>query len=172
MVHRKFVIMVCALLTSLLSFAGPAHAATAGGGIRLRVIAYEYAAAQAGKSYCWGGDGPSCYDCSGLVYEAYLQAGIQLPRTTYEMLDSPLLVQISRSQAKRGGIWHSLGQGTSRWSTTRTSRSAPIPPASRSGGRYRPLTGSQRPTTVLGAPGVLSRCSQPMSWGVPDRRTA
>jgi cell wall-associated NlpC family hydrolase len=104
MVHRKFVIMVCALLTSLLSFAGPAHAATAGGGVRLRVIAYEYAAAQAGKPYCWGGDGPSCYDCSGLVYEAYLQAGIQLPRTTYGMLDSPLLVQISRSQAKRGDL--------------------------------------------------------------------
>jgi len=104
MVHRKFVIMVCALLTSLLSFAGPAHAATTDGGVRLRVIAYEYAVAQAGKSYCWGGDGPSCYDCSGLVYEAYLAAGIQLPRTTYEMLDSPLLVQISRSQARRGDL--------------------------------------------------------------------
>jgi cell wall-associated NlpC family hydrolase len=104
MVHRKFVIMVCALLTSLLSFIGPAQAASHGGRLRLRVIAYVYAAAQAGKSYCWGGDGPSCYDCSGLVYEAYMHAGILLPRTTYEMLDSPLLVQISRSQAKRGDL--------------------------------------------------------------------
>lgn len=104
MVHRKFVIMVCALATSLLSLTGPARAATTGEGVRLRVIAYEYAAAQAGKPYCWGGDGPSCYDCSGLVYEAYLHAGILLPRTTYDMLDSPLLVQISRSQAKRGDL--------------------------------------------------------------------
>jgi cell wall-associated NlpC family hydrolase len=104
MVHRKFVIMVCAILTSLLSFAGPAHAATPDGGLRLRVIAYDYAVAQAGKSYCWGGDGPSCYDCSGLVYEAYLQAHILLPRTTYGMLDSPLLIRISRSQAKRGDL--------------------------------------------------------------------
>jgi cell wall-associated NlpC family hydrolase len=104
MVHRKFVIMVCALAASLLSFTGPAHAATTDDGVRLRVIAYKYAVAQAGKRYCWGGDGPSCYDCSGLVYEAYLQAGIQLPRTTYGMLASPLLVQISRSQAKRGDL--------------------------------------------------------------------
>ena len=33
-----------------------------------------------------------------------MHAGILLPRTTYEMLDSPLLVQISRSQAKRGDL--------------------------------------------------------------------
>jgi uncharacterized membrane protein len=104
MVHRKLVIMVCALLTSLLSFAGPAHASTSDEGLRLRVIAYRYAVAQAGKWYCWGGVGPSCYDCSGLVYEAYRHAGIPVPRTTYEMLDSRLLVRISRSQAKRGDL--------------------------------------------------------------------
>jgi hypothetical protein len=104
MVHRKFVIMVCALLTSLLSFAGPAHASTSDGKLRLRVIAYDYAIAQAGKWYCWGGVGPSCYDCSGLVYEAYRHVGIPVPRTTYEMLDSRLLVRISRSQAKRGDL--------------------------------------------------------------------
>jgi uncharacterized membrane protein len=104
MVHRKFVVMACALLTSLLSFAGPARAATSDGGLRLRVIAYEYAVAQQGKSYCWGGDGPSCYDCSGLIYEAYQHAGILLPRTTYAMLDSSMLIQISRSQARRGDL--------------------------------------------------------------------
>jgi cell wall-associated NlpC family hydrolase len=104
MVHRKLVIKVCALLTSLLSFAGPAHASTSDGGLRLRVSAYRYAVAQAGKWYCWGGVGPSCYDCSGLVYEAYRHVGIPVPRTTYEMLDSPLLVRISRSQAKRGDL--------------------------------------------------------------------
>ena len=26
-----------------------------------------YARSQIGKPYCWGGEGPSCYDCSGLV---------------------------------------------------------------------------------------------------------
>ena len=33
--------------------------------------AIGYAWAQVGKPYCWGGTGPSCYDCSGLVMEAY-----------------------------------------------------------------------------------------------------
>jgi cell wall-associated NlpC family hydrolase len=33
--------------------------------------AIAYARAQVGKPYCWGGTGPSCYDCSGLTSEAY-----------------------------------------------------------------------------------------------------
>lgn len=43
--------------------------------------AIAYARAQEGKAYCWGGTGPSCYDCSGLVMEAYRAAGISIPRT-------------------------------------------------------------------------------------------
>lgn len=44
--------------------------------------AIGYAWAQVGKPYCWSGTGPSCYDCSGLVMEAYQSAGVTIPRTT------------------------------------------------------------------------------------------
>jgi cell wall-associated NlpC family hydrolase len=46
---------------------------------RERVLAY--AAAQVGRPYCWGGTGPSCFDCSGLAMMAWRQAGVWLPRS-------------------------------------------------------------------------------------------
>lgn len=49
-------------------------------------IAIQYAMAQIGKPYCWGGIGPTCFDCSGLVQMAFLAANIQLPRTTYQQV--------------------------------------------------------------------------------------
>jgi cell wall-associated NlpC family hydrolase len=58
----------------------------------MRVRAYYWALSQKGHPYSYGGTGPG-YDCSGLVMMAYRHAGIHLPRTTYEMLDSPLLVK-------------------------------------------------------------------------------
>jgi cell wall-associated NlpC family hydrolase len=59
-----------------------------------RLRAYRWATSQAGHPYVWGGTGPG-YDCSGLVMMAYRHVGIRLPRTTYAMLASPLLVRIS-----------------------------------------------------------------------------
>jgi len=43
--------------------------------------ALAWALKQKGKPYCYGGTGPSCYDCSGLAMMAYRQVGISLPRT-------------------------------------------------------------------------------------------
>jgi len=63
-----------------------------------RLRAFYWARTQYGKPYLWGGTGPNGYDCSGLVMEAYKHAGINLPRTTYEMLASPLLVRVSVPQ--------------------------------------------------------------------------
>lgn len=106
MFHRKFVIVACAVLASLTSLfvARPAHAATRPHRRPLRVIAYDYAVAQRGKWYCWGGTGPSCYDCSGLVWAAYRHVHIFLARTTYGMLQSGQLIRISASQARRGDL--------------------------------------------------------------------
>lgn len=41
-----------------------------------------YAAAQVGKPYQWGAEGPNAYDCSGLMYAAYASVGVSIPRTT------------------------------------------------------------------------------------------
>jgi len=62
--------------------AGHGHAAArvAAGSVAAEAIAY--ARAQVGKPYCWGGTGPSCYDCSGFVMEAYASAGVSIPRTS------------------------------------------------------------------------------------------
>jgi cell wall-associated NlpC family hydrolase len=59
-----------------------------------RLRAYYWAAHQAGHPYVWGGTGPG-FDCSGLVMMAYRHVGVYLPRTTYAMLASPLLVRVA-----------------------------------------------------------------------------
>ena len=41
--------------------------------------ALEYALAQLGKPYVWGGTGPDSFDCSGLAMRAYESAGVNLP---------------------------------------------------------------------------------------------
>ncbi|HZX38868.1 MAG TPA: NlpC/P60 family protein [Streptomyces sp.] len=46
--------------------------------------ALEYAVAQIGKPYVWGGEGPHSYDCSGLTSQAWAQAGREIPRTSQE----------------------------------------------------------------------------------------
>jgi cell wall-associated NlpC family hydrolase len=43
--------------------------------------AVDFAWSQVGKRYCWGGTGPGCFDCSGLVQRAWASAGVRLPRT-------------------------------------------------------------------------------------------
>lgn len=41
--------------------------------------AIAYARALIGRSYCTGGNGPDCYDCSGVVTAAWGSAGVGLP---------------------------------------------------------------------------------------------
>jgi cell wall-associated NlpC family hydrolase len=39
----------------------------------------DFACAQLGKPYQWGGDGPGSYDCSGLTMAAWAAVGVSLP---------------------------------------------------------------------------------------------
>lgn len=46
----------------------------------------EFARAQIGKPYVWGATGPASYDCSGLTQAAWREAGVNLPRTTWDQV--------------------------------------------------------------------------------------
>ncbi|MDQ6839062.1 MAG: NlpC/P60 family protein [Actinomycetota bacterium] len=56
-------------------------------------IAYAYA--QIGKPYQWGGAGPSSFDCSGLVMEAYQAAGIGFDHLAQDRYNSTARVAIN-----------------------------------------------------------------------------
>ncbi|MFF3568438.1 C40 family peptidase [Nocardia jiangxiensis] len=47
-------------------------------------IALTAAKSKIGSDYVWGASGPQNFDCSGLVQWAYKQAGVSLPRTSFE----------------------------------------------------------------------------------------
>ena len=69
--------------------------------------AIAFAQAQIGKPYCWGGQGPACFDCSGLVFAAYAAAGIHIARTTYQwQQDGP---QVPLAQIQPGDLLFSAG---------------------------------------------------------------
>jgi peptidoglycan DL-endopeptidase CwlO len=44
------------------------------------LAAMDFALRQVGRPYLWGAVGPDAYDCSGLTWRAYEQAGVLLPR--------------------------------------------------------------------------------------------
>lgn len=58
------------------------------GGSQQAQAALAFCISKIGLPYIWGGTGPNGYDCSGLVYEAYLSQGIDITRTTYSQWPS------------------------------------------------------------------------------------
>ncbi|MFF7453041.1 C40 family peptidase [Kitasatospora sp. NPDC008115] len=74
--------------------------------------AIEYALAQQGKPYVWGGNGPSGFDCSGLVQQAYKRAGISLPRVADDQYAAT--TPISEGQLRRGDLlfWSDSGRAS------------------------------------------------------------
>nr|BEK67297.1 hypothetical protein KPHV_45240 [Kitasatospora purpeofusca] len=71
-----------------------------------------YALAQLGKPYVWGGDGPSGYDCSGLVQQAFRRAGVNLPRVADDQYAAT--TPIAQDRLRRGDLlfWSDSGRAS------------------------------------------------------------
>jgi hypothetical protein len=69
------------------------------------MIAVEYAHAQLGQLYVWGGDGihEGGFDCSGLTKAAYAAAGITLPRVAQDQFNAGPIVP-SGQPLQRGDL--------------------------------------------------------------------
>lgn len=61
-----------------------------------------FARAQIGKPYVWGASGPSSYDCSGLTQAAWREAGVTLPRTTWDQVE--VGTRVATSDLKPGDL--------------------------------------------------------------------
>jgi len=65
-------------------------------------VALQAAVSKLGRPYVWGAEGPSTFDCSGLVQWAFAQAGVRMPRVTHQQwVTGP---QVSLSQAHPGDL--------------------------------------------------------------------
>ncbi|MFB6957093.1 NlpC/P60 family protein [Streptomyces sp. NPDC056309] len=75
--------------------AGPAASARA-------AAALAAARSALGLPYIWGANGPSGFDCSGLMQWSYAQAGVHLPRTSQEQRNAGRRIPLS--QARPGDL--------------------------------------------------------------------
>jgi cell wall-associated NlpC family hydrolase len=94
--------------TSAAAAALPAGYTLAAGTPPPVITAIQYALAQLGKPYVWGGSGPGGFDCSGLTMQAYGAAGIALPRTTYTQVYAGQPI-FAMSQLAPGDLLFTLG---------------------------------------------------------------
>ncbi len=76
--------------------AGPTGAVTGSGS---GAAALRAALTKANKPYQWGAEGPNNFDCSGLVYWAFQQVGVTLPRSSSAMAGAGRAVAKSELQA-------------------------------------------------------------------------
>jgi cell wall-associated NlpC family hydrolase len=87
----------------------PAPAGRWSPGVSSRALAF--ARSQVGKGYRFGGSGPRAYDCSGLVWRSYYQAGLRLRRGTAAALFEATGQRVSRGQSQPGDLLFWSGNG-------------------------------------------------------------
>jgi murein DD-endopeptidase len=80
---------------------------------RITQRAVDVAISMQGKPYRFGGNTPVGFDCSGLIQYSYARAGVQLPRTTEELLKASRT--IARRQLRPGDLvfFHQDGKRSS-----------------------------------------------------------
>ncbi|GAA1156512.1 NlpC/P60 family protein [Kitasatospora gansuensis] len=64
--------------------------------------AVAFALAQLGKDYLWGGTGPDKFDCSGLTSQAWLAAGVNIPRVSQDQWSE--LTKVPLNQIRPGDL--------------------------------------------------------------------
>ena len=94
----------------VLGIAGAAPATPVGGGSGAAVAA---ARSKVGTAYALGGVGPSSFDCSGLTQWAFAQAGVTLPRTSFEQASAGVHVDRAAIQAGDLVFFDANGPGAS-----------------------------------------------------------
>lgn len=95
--------------------AGPAGAAEAPlpGAVAGVAGALEAARSRIGDPYVYGGERPGGFDCSGLTVWAFAQAGITLPRTSFQQYKEGVAVPKAAIQAGDLVFFNSAGPGAS-----------------------------------------------------------
>ncbi|WP_326638123.1 NlpC/P60 family protein [Streptosporangium sp. NBC_01755] len=73
--------------------------------------ALQFAFAQVGKPYQYGGTGPGGWDCSGLLQAAWRSGGVSLPRTTWEQWSWGASRKVSLNDLQPGDLIFSEGLG-------------------------------------------------------------
>jgi len=73
--------------------------------------ALQFAYAQIGKPYRYGGTGPGVWDCSGLTQAAWRAAGVYLPRTTTQQWAWGASRRVSMDALQPGDLLFSNGLG-------------------------------------------------------------
>ncbi|WP_433376878.1 NlpC/P60 family protein [Streptosporangium sp. CA-115845] len=73
--------------------------------------ALQFAFAQVGKPYQYGGTGPGGWDCSGLLQAAWRRGGVSLPRTTWEQWSWGTSRKVSLNDLQPGDLIFSEGLG-------------------------------------------------------------
>ena len=63
-----------------------------------RLVIVQNARKYIGTPYCYGGEGMSCFDCSGFVNLVYKQAGVSLPRVSRDIYTLGQFVDLSKAQ--------------------------------------------------------------------------
>lgn len=87
---------------------GSAAFPTISGGKTKFGSALQFAKAELGQPYVWGGSEPGGFDCSGLVQYVYDKAGIKLPRVAQEQYNSTR--KVSRGESLLPGMLVFFGQ--------------------------------------------------------------